>query len=107
MNSSECGMRNAESNGPADALREFCETLARQAEKIAAAVFESAEKLAETLTPLFEEAAKALSALLPMVLEEIRRGCAYKPTKKDAPRKLGAVRDAAVWKRAYNARRYI
>jgi hypothetical protein len=88
-------MRNAESNGPADALREFCETLAKQAEKIAAAVFESAEKLAETLAPLVEEAEKALSALLPMVLEEIRCGCAYKPTKKDAPRKTGRPHAAA------------
>lgn len=80
---------------PADAVREFCATFRKQTEKIAAAVFESAEKLAESLTPLFEEAAKALSALLPMVLEEIRRGCAYKPTKKDAPRKTGRPHAAA------------
>ena len=85
-------MNSSELKEPADALREFCETLAKQAEKIAAAFFESAEKLAETLAPLIEEAAKALSALLPMVQEEIRRGCAYKPTKKDAPRKLGEER---------------
>lgn len=88
-------MNSSELHEPADALREFCETLAKQAEKIVAAVFESAEKLAETLTPLIEEAAKALSALLPMVLEEIRRGCAYKPTKKDAPRKTGWPHAAA------------
>lgn len=85
----------SENNAAPDALREFCETLAKQTEKIAEAVFESAEKLAETLTPLLEEAAKALSALMPMVLEEIRRGYAYKPTKKDAPRKTGRPHAAA------------
>lgn len=88
-------MNSPKLNEPADALREFCATFRKQAEKIAAAVFESAEKLAESLTPLFEEAAKALSALLPMVLEAIRRGCAYKPTKKDAPRKTGRPHAAA------------
>ena len=86
MNNAECGMRNAELN---DALREFYETVREQAAKIAEAVREGAEKLAETLTPLCEEAAEVLAALLPLVLEEIRRGCAYKPTKKDAPRKTG------------------
>lgn len=100
-------MNSSESHEPADALREFCATFRKQTEKIAEAFFEGAEKLAETLAPLIEGATKALAALLPMVLEEIRRGCAYTPTKKDAPRKLGAVRDAAVRKRAYNARRYI
>lgn len=88
-------MNSSELHEPADALREFCETFAKQAEEIAAAVFEGAEKLAETLAPLIEEAAKALSALLPMILEEIRRGCAYKPTKKDAPRKTGRPHAAA------------
>ena len=82
-------------NDVPDALREFCETVRKQAEKIAAAVNEAAEKLAETLAPLIEEAAKALSALLPMVLEEIRRGCVYKPTKKDAQRKTGRPHAAA------------
>ena len=100
-------MNSSESHEPADALREFCETFRKQAEKIAEAFFEGAEKLAETLAPLIESMTKELAELLPMVLEEIRRGCAYIPTKKDAPRKLGAVRDAAVRKRAYNARRYI
>lgn len=85
-------MRNAELN---DVLREFYETVREQAAKIAEAVREGAEKLAETLTPLFVEATKALSALLPMILEEIRRGCAYKPTKKDAPRKTGRPHAAA------------
>ena len=88
-------MNNPESNEPADALREFCETLAKQAEKIAAAVFESAEKLAETLAPLIESMTKALAELMPLMVEEIRRGCAYKPTKKDAPRKTGRPHAAA------------
>ena len=85
----------SENNAAPDALREFCETLAKQTEKIAAAVFESAEKLAETLAPLIESMTKELAELLPMVLEEIRRGCAYKPTKKDAPRKTGRPHAAA------------
>lgn len=89
MNNAECGMRNAESNGPADALRELCETFAKQEEEIAAAVFEGAEKLAETLAPLIEEAAKVLAKILPLVIEEVRRRAAYLPTKKDAPKTTG------------------
>ena len=85
----------SENNAAPDALREFCETARKQAEKIAEAVYKAAAELVETLAPLFEEAAKALSALLPMVLEEIRRGCEYKPTKKDAPRKTGRPHAAA------------
>ena len=88
-------MNSSELHEQADALREFCATFRKQAEKIAEAGYKAAEELAETLAPLIEEAAKALSALLPMVLEEIRRGCAYKPTKKDAPRKTGRPHAAA------------
>jgi len=88
-------MNSSELNEPADALLEFCSTFRKQAEKIAEAFFEGAEKLAETLAPLIEGATKALAELLPIVLEEIRRGCAYKPTKKDAPRKTGRPHAAA------------
>lgn len=88
-------MNSSESHEPADALRESCETFRKQAEKIAEAFFEGAEKLAETLAPLIESMTKELAELLPMVLEEIRRGCAYKPTKKDAPRKTGRPHAAA------------
>lgn len=85
-------MNSSELHEPADALREFCETLARQAEKIAAAVFESAEKMAEELAPLIEEAAEVLAKILPLAIEEVRSRAAYRPSKKDAPRKLGEER---------------
>lgn len=70
-------------------LRAFYETAVQQAEEIASAVLEWAETLVETLAPLINEAANLLCELLPLILKEIRRGCSYKPTKKDAPRKLG------------------
>ena len=90
MNSSE--MRNSETNEPADALREFCATFRKQTEKIAEAVYKAAEELAETLAPLIESMTKELAELLPLVVEEVRRRAVYRPTKKDAPRKLGAER---------------
>ena len=93
MNSSE--MRKSETNEPADALREFCATFRKKAEKIAEAVYKAAEELAETLAPLIESMTKELAELLPLMVEEIRRGCAYKPTKKDAPRKTGRPHAAA------------
>lgn len=88
-------MNSPESNEPADALREFCAAFGKQAEEIAEAVYKAAAELAETLVPLIESLTKELAELLPMVLEEIRRGCAYKPTKKDAPRKTGRPHAAA------------
>lgn len=73
-------------------LRAFYDIAVQQAEKIASAVFECAETIAETLAPLITEAADLLCELLPLVVEEIRRKAEYRPTKKDAPRRLGAER---------------
>ena len=76
----------------AEWLRAFYETAVKQAEEIAEAFFEGAEKLAEALAPLTEVLTKELAELLPLVVEEVRRRAVYRPTKKDAPRKLGAER---------------
>lgn len=82
-----------------NALREFFETARKQAEKIAEAVLKAEEALAETLLPLIEQMAEALAEIIPLAIVDVRRRAAYTPTKKDAPKKLGAERTAKPYAR--------
>lgn len=89
-------MNRSESNDAPDALRDFFETIRKAAAKIMAEVIESAETLAEELEEalalLIESAEAAVEAILPAVIEEVRRRAVVHPAKKDAPRKLGTIR---------------
>ena len=71
------------------------------------------EKLAEILTPIIIEGIDAvvcaIDEMAPVIAEVVREKATRgnRLTLRDAPRKIGKVREARVRKREYNARRYI